>query len=209
MVGWAGFALGGLLASRLVYEQTVLTWQEGPQTVGFTMIHAFPELLILGLLGDLCILVWLLGFLVIAARRGIKKRPQATWSAWMQFVLLAVVLGAQPVSYGAWQRVTFQLAGPGPKAVDQMVSAAAVGDRATVEALLRKGIPISAREGSGLTALDGACNGHQLEIARYLISRGAQLQESSDCMMLPEFNHLPQVPGDTVSVDGSAPSSAR
>jgi hypothetical protein len=58
-----------LFAARVAWEKTILTWQRGPQIVGFSMMHIHPILSIVGVLCCFCIMLWLLPSTVYAIRR--------------------------------------------------------------------------------------------------------------------------------------------
>ena len=89
VIGWFVLAVAALYDLRLVYEQTLLTWKDGPQMVGFSMVHVFPVLLLLGALGFLGCSSWIASFLFFALRNrlrhggSIKHRLQivAGWAA--------------------------------------------------------------------------------------------------------------------------------
>jgi hypothetical protein len=67
-----------LLAARLIYEQTYLTWSEGPQIVGFSLVHLYGGLFILGLLSVLTCLIAFVSGLAFAA----WKRAKITILDW-------------------------------------------------------------------------------------------------------------------------------
>jgi hypothetical protein len=46
VIGVIATAATALLATRLAWEMTSLTWQEGPQMVGFSLIHGYGVFLI-------------------------------------------------------------------------------------------------------------------------------------------------------------------
>jgi hypothetical protein len=59
-VAWLCFAPVGLLfSSRIAWEKTFLTWQQGPQMVGFSLVHIFPAFFIVGILCCYLLLLWL------------------------------------------------------------------------------------------------------------------------------------------------------
>ncbi len=47
-------------AVRIAWEKMVWTWSRGPQMVGFSLMHIYPGLAIIGLLGSLGVMLWLL-----------------------------------------------------------------------------------------------------------------------------------------------------
>src|SRR5262245_11485814 len=70
--GWLGVPGTLALAARLVWEQTLLTWDYGPQMVGFSLAHGYGGLL---LVFPLLLFPWVftavgvLGFRFIRLRR--------------------------------------------------------------------------------------------------------------------------------------------
>lgn len=63
------YPLLATLVARLLYEQTWLTYRYGEQMIGFAMIHSFPVLLILGLLGWIGCIAWCIVALALIVRR--------------------------------------------------------------------------------------------------------------------------------------------
>jgi hypothetical protein len=66
---WLVYPLLATFVARLLYEQTWLTYRYGEQMIGFAMIHSFPELLILGLLGWIGCIAWCIVALALIVRR--------------------------------------------------------------------------------------------------------------------------------------------
>lgn len=72
LLGWGWWLVYlplAVLESRLLWEQTWLTWTRGEQMVGFSLAHAHPEVLLLGLLGAIGTALWVLMTVVIVALR--------------------------------------------------------------------------------------------------------------------------------------------
>ena len=67
--GW--YALPGMivLVSRVVYEQTALTWRDGVQMVGFSLAHSHTVLLMWMVLSLILAIIYLLGVAAISACR--------------------------------------------------------------------------------------------------------------------------------------------
>jgi hypothetical protein len=57
-----------------------------------------------------------------------------------------------------------------------------------VELLLNGGVPVDMLNGSS-TALNGACAGGQIEIARFLLAKGANLSRAPDCREMLSLLH--------------------
>jgi len=161
--------LSVVLAARLVWEQTVWTWEQGPQMVGFSMIHQGWGILLL--LAFWAGWLWLAAVVIFALlRRSIGGWPGATLT-WAYVVALGVVL----TPYGVWQRLFVERLAHSPKAADFVQYAAALGDLATVKAFLAQGLPVDVRDRHGATPLHAAAVGGQLAVAEYLVSHGADV----------------------------------
>jgi hypothetical protein len=57
------------LEIRLLWEQTWLTWTQGRQMIGFSLMHVYPGLLILGVLGAIGTALWVLVAIIVLALR--------------------------------------------------------------------------------------------------------------------------------------------
>jgi len=155
------------LAARLVWEQTILTWEQGPQMVGFSLMHSgLGLILMLILYGGL---IWLVIFLIAAAR------SRSFGGKYGIGLLLAYVVawGLILTPYGLWQRMFVEKYSP-TQAIDLFTHAAAVGDMATVKELLSKGVDIDVQGRYG-TALHGAAVEGEIEVMEYLIEHGAEV----------------------------------
>jgi hypothetical protein len=129
VVGWLGFAAAAPLLARLLYEQTLLTWQRGVQSVGFTVAHVYPSLLVFGVIGGIITHVWLFGFVITTVYR--KRRQIRTPLAdWNEFAALLLLVALSYVPYGWWQYGTLKVAGKGHNATQQL-SYATMDDRMT------------------------------------------------------------------------------
>lgn len=75
----------------------MLTWQHGPQMVGFTLMHAFPLLALAGMLGYWALVGWLVAIAVVFLRR--REVPTRKLFLMIALALLVVGLGAIPYSF--------------------------------------------------------------------------------------------------------------
>ena len=167
------------LALDLVYEQTLLTWSNG-EMVGFAVSHFIGPLLLLSVVMPYA---FLLGVCLLVLLRWLQHRqlppiPRAL------MLTLSMSLCVTYVPYRVWKHTTITLKGPGPKAAQSPVYAAHDGDRHTVELLLIHAVPVDI-DNRGSTALNGACAGGQVEIARFLLSRGADIGRAPECKDIP------------------------
>jgi hypothetical protein len=164
-------AVSALLAARLVWEQTLLTWAHGPQMVGFALVHGYLAPLILT---PFLLLVWL-GLVAACWIHG-RLQGRRLGRGEASLIAAALISGALPfVPYGAWQRLFAGRLATGPYASEFLIEAAALGDERTVRALLDHGVGVAARNGSGQTALHGAAVGNQPAMIALLADRGAAL----------------------------------
>ena len=170
------------LAWDLVHDQTLVTWSQVQQMLGFRMMHAHPALLVLSLLSVLVAHVFLIGLCAAIASRRLQLRQWRT-SLRIATVALLVSVCALYVPYSMWRRLTIAVKGPGPYAAQALVFAAHDGDRSTVELLLHRGVSVDTLNGDS-TALNGACAGRQTEMARFLLSQGADVTRAPDCQQM-------------------------
>jgi len=208
-------------ALRAIYEQTILTWSDGPQMLGFTLAHEYPGFLLLGIAGQVCVFGWIIGFIVVLVRRKSRDRTVVPLASWAQFVFSLLVVAVFLVPYEWWQTAAVDFAGLGPHAPDQLGSASSLGQRYLIKALLEHGVNVDARDQEKETALNHACDAGQVSMADYLVSNGANLDAAPKCRKVPRFaahmkpeipeatpdDGLPKVPGVTVTVSASPPSS--
>lgn len=155
------------LAARLVWEQTVWTWNSGLQMVGFSLMHSGPgAILLLVLYGGV---LWAAAVLIAMA---VKR---SLGGAWPVALLLAygVAWGAVATPYGFWQRLFLDRYLP-ERAGELFTYAAATGDLKTVEAMLAHGVDINVQGRYG-TALHGATVENNREMMGFLIGRGANV----------------------------------
>jgi hypothetical protein len=161
----------GLLAARLVWEQTWLTWTQGPQMVGFALVHAGPAFLLLSpvLLG---IWVLVLGTTSVVALLG-RRRPSR---AIVLNLVAAIVIAVVPfVPYGAWQRLFAARLARGPHAAELMLHAAALGDLRTVKAFVAHGVAPGSTSRTGATGLHAAAVGDQVDVLAWFVAQGVAI----------------------------------
>jgi hypothetical protein len=141
----------------------------------------------LGSLAAIFMHVWLLFFVALWVRRRLTHRALPPFSAWTQFALLSCAAVLFYIPYDFWQFTTVEVAGPGQNAAGQLTAAASQNQKYLVKAFLRNGVAIDSLGQYGRTALDQACLAGQVEMARYLFSKGAQLELAPDCRKVAEF----------------------
>jgi hypothetical protein len=160
------------MVGRMVWEQTLLTWRQGPQMVGFTLAHAQLGLLFFFLISLALFMLAYLAVLVVSVV-AIAKRRRVPPLRWLVLAGCALVVSLLFVPYSMWQRMFVEKLARGPHAADFLTYSAATGDLGTVEAFLQRGLSIDARDRDGSTALQGAAVGGQIEVVEYLVAHGA------------------------------------
>jgi hypothetical protein len=201
ILGWIGLFGTGLLSLRLLYEQTVLTWHTGWQMVGFSLAHTNPALLLIGMLGAVCAHLFFLALLVTVVVGRFHNRSVPRPNLMLVFTL-GIVTALLYVPYAGWMTLLVKLWGPGQHGNSYLSFAAAEHHPYLVKTLIDSGVPVDAPYG-GYTALNATCVEKDLGIARYLLSKGADLNRAPDCEWLNGLSGKPkriQVPGTSVEV---------
>jgi hypothetical protein len=156
-----------LLATRLVWEQTVWTWERGAQMVGFSLVHSgLGGLLLLAAMSSLLWPVAVLIAAVVVKGFGGRRVPLMLGAYALGLVLLAL-------PYGFWQRLFIWKFTPA-QSVELFMYAAAGGDMQTVRAFLDHGVDVNAQTQSG-SALHAAAVQAQLDVMDFLIAKGADV----------------------------------
>ena len=76
------------LEIRMLWEQTWLTWTQGGQMIGFSLIHVYPVFFFLGVLGAMGTALWVL---VVVTMLGLRRNKLLTMG-WVQLCLSAATL---------------------------------------------------------------------------------------------------------------------
>lgn len=188
-LGWIALPGTVLLAIDLAYESTFLTWSQGEQMIGFSVSHLLGPLVVLAFLSAIVGHMFLLAMCVLILS-GRLQLPQMSNTHRALVVILLISICILYIPYHVWKRVTIAVAGPGPHAGQFLVYAAHDGDRSTVELLLNHGVSVDTLNGDS-TALNGACAGRQIEIARFLLSKGADVGRAPDCRNMLSLLYQP------------------
>jgi hypothetical protein len=154
------------LAARLVWEQTVWTWDRGPQPVGASLAHdggfvlyAFPVLL--------------LGWLMVVAFVTVHDWARTRRFAWRRAAAAAAaiaIIAVLQLPYGFWQRTFVDRLSP-ERANELFVFAARAGDLETLKALRARGLAVDAR--AAASALSGAAASGRDDVVEFLLRNGA------------------------------------
>jgi hypothetical protein len=170
--GYLFLFAAALFVGRIVYEETVLTWTNGPQMVGFAMVHGgAPFILIAGLIGLLGGTLWLIVSIALLFRRKFRI-PFADWVPIFLLPLFGILLF---IPSETWEELMVDLAGPGTHGREFLVQAAAQGKRRFVTRLLRSGYDINYENQGGVTPLSAAAVEGRGEMIGFLVSMGADV----------------------------------
>jgi hypothetical protein len=178
-VRWWLLALGvipligaALLAGRLIWEQTVWTWEQGPQMVGFSLVHGPGAVL---LLAPFLLALWAVVTLVLIVVAFVRKRRTDT-PTWLAFGLAVLLFGLLSTPSGVWQRLFIRQMASSPRAGDLLIYAAYDGDFRTVKAMVSHGVSIRATDQlEWRTALHAAAIAGDLRTIQFLVSNGADV----------------------------------
>ena len=172
ITGYVLLAAAALFAGRIIYEETILTWNNGPQMVGFALAHgAAPVFLIAGLIALPGGSVWVIGSLILLLRR----RFRIKLIDWAPVIFLPVLAALLCIPYAVWEEFTVAAAGPGTYGKEFMVEAAAQGRQGFVRYLLAKGYDINYEDSGGTTALSGAAVEGRVAMVKFLVAKGADV----------------------------------
>src|SRR5262245_54639748 len=171
LAGAAALTASGILAARVVWEQTFLTWHSGPQMVGFSLAHGGGAVLFLA---PLFLLLWI-AIIGVALLTGLILRRRIAVAMWFDLASALMVGAVLLVPYGMWQWLFVDRLVSGPYVGEFMTYAAATGDLRTVKALLAHGASVEVTDRSGKTGLHAAAVGNRLEVLEFLISKGARI----------------------------------
>jgi hypothetical protein len=171
IVGVVAILGAGALAGRLIWEQTVWTWERGPQMVGFSLAHGSGALL---LLSPILLIVWIIPATILSLIHLFNRRRSVT-TVWVELGVALMILALFLLPYGFWQRLFADRLAHGSHAGEFMTYAAATGDLRTVKALLTHGAPVDITDRSGKTGLHTAAVQGKINVMEYLISKGANI----------------------------------
>ena len=174
-LGVAATLFTGMLAGRMVWEETSLTLQEGPQMLGFSLAHGAGAILFLApILLSLWILVALIVLVVCLLRK--RKIPGSYWLTLGGALAVIGILSIPPVFF-QWSLIgSFAKS---PHAGDLMVYDAREGDLRTVRGFLEHGVPLTATDYEGSTAVFAAAAGGSLPVIEMLAAKGADLNATN------------------------------
>ena len=156
-----------------------MTWRDGEQMVGFALEHAYIFLFLPMLLSFCLAHVGLACVMSVSCGRWLRGLPTPKWN-WVPVVALFVFTGLVYLPYDVWMITTIRLAGPGSHGASFLMLAAADGKLPLAKALIAKGVSPNTMAG-GSTALDVACSSRNLDVAKFLLQKGAEISRAPDC----------------------------
>jgi hypothetical protein len=174
-IGVVAILCTGMLAGRMVWEETFLTIQQGPQMVGFSLAHGLGAILFVT---PFVLSIWILVALLILAICLWRKRSLSKWY-WLTLSSAILVIGVLSIPPTFWQLLFIRSFSSSPHAADLMISDAAEGDLGTVRAYLEHGVPLTAIDYEGSTAAFAAAAGGSLPMIEMLAARGANLDTTN------------------------------
>ena len=167
------------LAVRLIWEMTWLTWTDGPQMIGFSLMHTGGVLLLCFLfLSPLGLFLWVLACLVTVAVWTVQRKRILNRS-WIVLSSAVMVLGLLMLPSSFWNRLFVGHLARSSHAAEFLVYAAGTGDKAVVRGLLARGVPPNARDREGNTALHVAAAAGRSDLVAYLINEGAAVNATN------------------------------
>ena len=173
--GWLILAVQSLFVARIVYESTFLTCWNGPQMVGFALVHTGPGIFLLGLLflplGAL--------FSVVMIVFGLFKKLRFDRKEWL--VLGGYLIGFSLLSfpYSTWKRMDMKVCSSGPLGDSFLQEAASKGDFGQVKKLVEQGHNVNHSLGDGETPLSSAVGAGRVDVVRFLLAKGADVNKQS------------------------------
>jgi hypothetical protein len=167
--------LAALLTTRILWEETSLTFQQGPQMVGFSLAHGPYAYM---LFTPIPFVLWLFVAVVTYFVTLVRKKPRLdlfNYSLIMGLLVLALTM-VPPVF---WQYSFNSSFARSSHAADLACNAAVEGDSRTVKAYLNHGVSLEAKNYDGATILFCAAAGGRLDLVSSLIARGAQVNATN------------------------------
>lgn len=172
-----GLGIGPLIGSaaltgRLIWEQTVWTWERGPKMVGFSLAHGFGAVL---LFAPALLALWASIAIALTVINLVKQRKTDT-TTFIALGLALLILALLSIPGGIWQRLFIRRMASSQRAGDLLIYAAYDKDLRTVKAFLSHGVSVNAIDHSEWrTPLHAAALAGDLRTVQFLVSSGADL----------------------------------
>jgi len=173
--GWVILAVQSMFVARIVYESTFLTCWNGPQMVGFTLMHGGSSFFLLGLL----FLPFGALFSAVMVVFGLLKKLRFGRNEWLLFGGYVLGFSLLSLPYSTWERMDMKVCSSGPLGDSFLQEAAFRGDAGQVKRLVEQGHNINYALGDGETALTSAVRGGRVDIVRFLLANGADANKQN------------------------------
>jgi hypothetical protein len=173
--GWIILAVQSLFVARIVYESTFLTCRNGPQMIGFALIHVGPSIFLLGIL----FLPFGALFFVVMLVFGLFKKLRFDRNEWL--LLGGYLLGFSLLSlpYSTWEWMDMKVCSSGPLGDSFLQEAAIKGDFGQVKKLVEQGHSVNYSLGDGETPLTSAVRGGRVDVVSFLLANGANVNKQT------------------------------
>jgi hypothetical protein len=159
----------------MVWEETLLTLQRGPQMLGFSLAHGAGGVLFLA---PPLLLLWLIAaFLTMVV--SLWRRRHLSRGFWSSLGVGVVTLGVLALPPVFWQWLFIGSFAKSAYADELMTHAGAEGDVRTVRGYLEHGVPLEATNYEGSTTAFTAAAGGSLEVIELLASKRANLNATN------------------------------
>jgi hypothetical protein len=157
--------------SRILWEETFLTCEKGPQLVGFSMAHTMPSLMLLGALGLLLAHIWLvvIGYHVFWRRVSLASVDRTL----VVSLILTLVLSYSPQR--GWEFLMGRICGPRQSAAELFVKGGTPVDHFFLKVVLKNHGNVNQPIPSGGTLLGIAIARGDVAAVRILIDLGADV----------------------------------
>lgn len=158
-----------LLAARIIWERTWLTWHQGPQMIGFALAHGYFAIL---MLAPPLIALWLMAALITIAVWKLRRFHVAR-QAWVLMGLASSMLVLTILPQTLLDTLFVSQLAKSSHAQELMVYAAGNGESLVVRGMLRHGVPVNGTDHEGDTALHFAAAAGENRLVSLLLDRGA------------------------------------
>lgn len=173
VTGYALVVLVAIFSGRIVYEETILTWKNGPQMIGFAMVHTMPLLLVAGMISVCGGFLWMIVSVTLLFRRRFRL-PLFDLLPILLLLLAGVTLS---IPYETWEKLMIRSLGRSVHGGEFLVQAAAEDKQDFVALLLRQGCDVNYQSRNGSTPLSAASVEGHPKMVEFLISKGAEIDQ--------------------------------
>jgi ankyrin repeat protein len=169
--GWIVLFVAIPFVGRILWEETFLTCERGPQMIGFSMAHTMPALMLLGVLGLLMAHIWLvvIGFHVFWRQTSLAPVDRML----VVSLILTLVLLYSPQR--GWEFLMGRVCGPRQSAAELFAKGGTPVDHFLLKVVLKNHGNVNQPVSTGGTLLGIAIARGDVAAVRILIDRGADV----------------------------------